>query len=170
MEGLNDIKHKLNKIETDYSKVCEEIEDKEEVKGSVKIMKSGVNRQYYSKKIGEIETRWRDTQKEINKNKKILEELREKNRMQMTLHQRVETEINNILGIDKNKNEPETKQLKEMITKCQTSFQATLNTVEEINEVKSQMQEYEVKVHTLAGKNYRQNMDKINFALEDLKK
>jgi hypothetical protein len=36
--------------------------------------------------------------------------------------------------------------------------------------VKMQTQDYEVKVHTLSGKNYRQNVERINHALDDLRK
>ena len=31
------------------------------------------------------------------------------------------------------------------------------------------MQDYEIKVHTLSGKNYKQNIEKIMLAMEDLK-
>lgn len=67
MEALNDLKAKLNRIEKDYERVCEEIIEKEEVKGTVKIMKSGISRLYYHKKISEMESRWRDTEKETKK-------------------------------------------------------------------------------------------------------
>lgn len=60
MEALNDLKTKLSKIETDYSKICEEITEKEEIKGKVKIMKSSISRLYYHKKISDMESRWRD--------------------------------------------------------------------------------------------------------------
>lgn len=63
MEALSDLKAKLNKIETDYSKICEEIAEKEEIKGNVKIMKSGISRLFYHKKISEMESRWREKSK-----------------------------------------------------------------------------------------------------------
>lgn len=59
MEVLTDLKLKLNRIETDYTKICDEIIEKDEVKKNVKIMKSGISRIYYHKKISEMEHRWR---------------------------------------------------------------------------------------------------------------
>jgi hypothetical protein len=56
------------------------------------------------------------------------------------------------------------------MAKCKTTFQTTLQTLEEANEIKLQTQDYEMKVHGLSGKNYKQNIDKIGFAMEDLKK
>ncbi len=71
---------------------------------------------------------------------------------------RVETEISNIINSDKSKFEPENKALKELINQCKSAFQNTLKTLEEANEVKMQTQDYEVKVHTLSGKNFKQNI------------
>lgn len=170
MEALNDLKAKLNRIEKDYERVCEEILEKEEVKGSVKIMKSGISRLYYHKKISEMESRWRETEKETRKLRDSLKELREKTRIAATLNLRVETEIENILGMDKSKNEPENKLLRELMLKCKDTFQKTLRTLEEVNEVKLQTQDYEMKVHALSGKNYKQNIDKIALAMQDLKR
>lgn len=170
MEALNDLKAKLNRIEKDYERVCEEILEKEEVKGSVKIMKSGISRLYYHKKISEMESRWRETEKETKKLRDSLKELREKTRIAATLNLRVETEIENILGMDKSKNEPENKLLRELMLKCKDTFQKTLRTLEEVNEVKLQTQDYEMKVHALSGKNYKQNIDKIALAMQDLKR
>jgi hypothetical protein len=45
-----------------------------------------------------------------------------------------------------------------------------LKTLEDINNVKIQTQEYEMKVHSLSGKNYKQNIEKIGLAMEELKK
>lgn len=67
MEILKDLKLRLNKIENDYGKISEEIDEKTEIKGKVKITKSGISRLYYSKKISEMEARWRETQKESKK-------------------------------------------------------------------------------------------------------
>lgn len=170
LEALNDLKAKLNRIEKDYERVCEEILEKEEVKGSVKIMKSGISRLYYHKKISEMESRWRETEKETRKLRDSLKELREKTRIAATLNLRVETEIENILGMDKSKNEPENKLLRELMLKCKDTFQKTLRTLEEVNEVKLQTQDYEMKVHALSGKNYKQNIDKIALAMQDLKR
>lgn len=64
---MGDLKLKLNKIEADYHNIVEEIEEKKEVKARVKINKSGLSRIYYSKKITEMEIRWRETQKETSK-------------------------------------------------------------------------------------------------------
>lgn len=63
MDALNDLKTKLNKIETNYTQICEEIEQKQELKKGVKIQKSGISRLYYHKKISEMEKRWRETEK-----------------------------------------------------------------------------------------------------------
>jgi hypothetical protein len=51
--------------------------------------------------------------------------------------------------------------LKDLIGKCKATFQSTMNTLQEVNEVKMQTQEYEVKVHSLSGKNFKQNIEKI---------
>jgi shikimate kinase len=56
-------------------------------------MKSGISRLYYHKKISEMESRWRETDKETRKIKAVLQELREKTRVASTLNIRVETEI-----------------------------------------------------------------------------
>jgi chromosome segregation ATPase len=93
IEALSDLKAKLNRIEKDYERVCEEIVDKEELKGNVKIMKSGISRLYYHKKISEMESRWRDTERETKKLRNNLQELREKTRVAATLNLRVETDI-----------------------------------------------------------------------------
>ena len=45
-----------------------------------------------------------------------------------------------------------------------------MKTLEEVNEVKMQTQEYEVKVHTLSGKNFKQNIERIEMAMSDLKR
>ena len=42
-------------------------------------------------------------------------------------------------------------------------------TLRGVNEVKSQTQDYETKVHTLSGKNYKQNIDRIKSAMQELK-
>jgi uncharacterized protein YukE len=170
MEALSDLKGKLTRIEKDYDRICEEIAEKEELKGSVKIMKSGISRLYYHKKISEMEGRWRETEKESRKHKAALQELREKTRVASTLNQRVETEIENILNMDKTKSEPENKTLRELMGRCKDAFQRTLSTLEEVNQVKLQTQDYEMKVHGLSGKNYKQNIEKINLAMEDLKR
>lgn len=133
-------------------------------------MKSGISRLYYHKKISEMESRWRETEKETRKLRDSLKELREKTRIAATLNLRVETEIENILGMDKSKNEPENKLLRELMLKCKDTFQKTLRTLEEVNEVKLQTQDYEMKVHALSGKNYKQNIDKIALAMQDLKR
>lgn len=84
---------------------------------------------------------------------------------------RVETEIDNILNSEKkSKNEEENKILRDLIGRCKETFQTTLKTLEEVNDVKMQTQDYEVKVHTLSGKNFKQNIDKILLAMKDLKK
>jgi hypothetical protein len=54
--------------------------------------------------------------------------------------------------------------------RCKDTFQKTLKTLEEVNEVKLQTQDYEMKVHGLSGKNYKQNIDKIALAMSDLKR
>lgn len=72
--------------------------------------------------------------------------------------------------MDKNKNEPENKLLRDLMLKCKDTFQKTLKTLEEVNEVKLQTQDYEMKVHGLSGKNYKQNIEKIGLAMEDLKR
>ena len=51
MDILADLKLKLNKIEQDYTKISEEIVEKDELKKNVKIKKSGISRLYYHKKI-----------------------------------------------------------------------------------------------------------------------
>lgn len=56
------------------------------------------------------------------------------------------------------------------MTKCKDTFQKTLKTLEDVNEVKLQTQDYEMKVHGLSGKNYKQNIEKIALAMEDLKR
>lgn len=67
--------------------------------------------------------------------------------------------------MDKAKNEPETKTLRELMGKCKETFQKTLSTLEEANQVKLQTQDYEMKVHTLSGKNYKQNIERIGLAM-----
>ena len=42
--------------------------------------------------------------------------------------------------------------------------------LKEVNEVKLETQEYEMKVHSLSGKNYKQNIERIKGAMEDLRK
>jgi chromosome segregation ATPase len=158
MEALSDLKAKLTKIENEYENICEEIVEKDELKGGVKIMKSGISRLYYHKKISEMEGRWRETEKETKKLRNNLQELREKTRISGTLNLRMETEIENILNMDKSKTEPENKLLRELMGKCKETFQTTLKTLEEVNEVKLQTQDYEMKVHSLSGKNYKQNI------------
>lgn len=54
--------------------------------------------------------------------------------------------------------------------RCRDTFQKTLKTLEEVNEVKLQTQDYEMKVHGLSGKNYKQNIEKIALAMDDLKR
>lgn len=56
------------------------------------------------------------------------------------------------------------------MAKCKEAFQKTLSTLEEANQVKLQTQDYEMKVHGLSGKNYKQNIEKIALAMEDLKR
>ena len=46
----------------------------------------------------------------------------------------------------------------------------TIKSIEQINETKNEIQEYEVKVHSLAGKDYKENIKRLESALEDLKK
>ena len=82
----------------------------------------------------------------------------------------MQTEIENILSMDKAKNEPENKLLRELMLRCRDTFQKTLKTLEEVNEVKLQTQDYEMKVHGLSGKNYMQNIEKIALAMDDLKR
>lgn len=142
MEALSDLKGKLTRIEKDYERITEEIAEKEELKGSVKIMKSGISRLYYHKKISEMEGRWRETEKETRKLRAALQELREKTRVASTLNQRVETEIDNVLNMDKTKSEPENKALRELMGRCKETFQRTLSTLEEVNQVKLQTQDY----------------------------
>jgi uncharacterized protein YifE (UPF0438 family) len=79
-----------------------------------------------------------------------------------------EGQIDNILNVEKTRNEPETKALRDLMAKCKNAYQATLKTLEDVNNVKLQTQEYEVKVHTLSGKNYKQNIEKIQLAMQDL--
>ena len=55
-----------------------------------------------------------------------------------------------------------------MIDKCKHAYSTTMKTLEFVNEVKMQTQDYEVKIHTLSGKNYKQNVKKIHLAMEDL--
>lgn len=51
------------------------------------------------------------------------------------------------------------------MSKCKETFQKTLSTLEEANQVKLQTQDYEMKVHTLSGKNYKQNIERIGLAM-----
>ena len=117
-----------------------------------------------------MEKRWRETEKEAKKTLKTLEELKEKNRTSENLTTRVEIEINNLLMSDsKGKFEVENRALRELMGKCKTAFQDTMITLREVNEVKLQTQDYETKVHTLSGKNYKQNIDRIRAAMQDLR-
>ena len=54
------------------------------------------------------------------------------------------------------------------MAKCKQAYEATMKTIEEANSIKMQTQEYEVKVHTLSGKNYKQNIERIKKAIDDL--
>lgn len=67
--------------------------------------------------------------------------------------------------MDKSKNDAENKLLKDLMNRCKDAFNRTLNTLQEVNEVKLQTQEYEMKVHMLSGKNYKQNIEKIGLAM-----
>ena len=40
--------------------------------------------------------------------------------------------------------------------------------IQDANSIKLQTQEYEVKIHTLSGKNYKQNIERINKAIDEL--
>lgn len=76
MEALGDLKAKLARVQEQYEKICEEITEKQELKGNVKIQTSTISRLYYHKKISEMEARWRQTDKETKKLKTTLKELR----------------------------------------------------------------------------------------------
>ena len=39
-----------------------------------------------------------------------------------------------------------------------------------INEIKEETREYEIKVHALSSQNYKQGIEKVNSALNELKK
>ena len=54
--------------------------------------------------------------------------------------------------------------------KCKKTFNGTVSALEQINEAKGEIQEYESKVHNLAGKNYQKSIKKIKDALDELKK
>ena len=58
---------------------------------------------------------------------------------------------------------------KNVFNKCKKSFEQTLSALDELNEIKSEIQEYESKVHTLSGKNYPKNIEKVKQALTGLK-
>lgn len=49
-----------------------------ERKARIKIAKSGIGRNYYSKRISEIDRRWRESQREVVKIKRELDIMKEK--------------------------------------------------------------------------------------------
>lgn len=72
--------------------------------------------------------------------------------------------------MDKAKNEALNKLIREQYEKYRNCFKETIKAMNAVSEVRGESREYEAQAAELAGKSYKTNVEKLRFALEDVRK
>jgi len=95
----------LVKIEHDYAKVVRDLAEKKHQKEFIKVPQSGISRNHYNKRITEMDVRWKESRREIQKAEQEITKINDIIGVGISTASRIETEIENLLNMDKNKND-----------------------------------------------------------------
>lgn len=136
------MKEKLIKIEQDYAKVVRDIAEKQQQKEFIKIPQGGISRNHYNKRITELDVRWKDSRKEIQKAEEDIARVTTSVGTGISTATRLETEIENLLNMDKNKNDALNKLIREQFDRYRNTFKDTVKAMNSVTEIRTESREY----------------------------
>lgn len=140
---LTDMKEKLVKIELDYAKVVRDLAQKQQQKQFIKVPQGGISRNHYNKRITEMDVRWKESRKEIQKAEQEIARISEIIGTGISTANRIETEIENLLNMDKNKNDALNKLIREQYDRYRVTFKETVKAMNSVKEIRTESREYE---------------------------